>query len=110
MPLLDVRTRWSSLAKMLERFHTILPDIRKAYIDASKPFCITNADVKAITMLSKLLSPVVSTVKKLSNAKATLLTADREVTTLINTLIDTEFEFEVPIKQVFINNIKQRFL
>ena len=110
MPLLDVRTRWSSLAKMLERFRIILPDLRKAFIDASKAFNITNKDAKTITVLSKLLSPVVTTVKRLSSAKANLLTADREITCLINTLIDTEFDFQVPIKQIFIGKIKSRFI
>ena len=110
VPMLDVKKRWSSLAKMLERFEKILPDLRKAYIDASKPFNIVENDAKSISVLSKLLSPGFTNVKKLSNAKANLLTADREVTALLNTLSKTQFDFDVLIKNSFIDQIKNQFI
>ena len=109
-PLKQAKTRWSSLAKMARRFIDILPSIRKTYIDAKRPLRFTDEEAEILSHIPKLLCPVANLVEKLSNSKANLLTADVEVSKVINELNSVEFDEPTSIKTKFVNCLTQRYL
>ena len=86
MPLKESKTRWSSLAKMTDRFLKILPEIKKVYIDAKKNLDFSETNISHLKHIQILLLPVIEVVEKLSNSKANIMTADFEMTKLIKVL------------------------
>ena len=112
MPLKDSKTRWSSLAKMTDRFLEILPQIKKTFIDAKKNLDFAETDYEYLKHIQILLYPVIDVVEKLSNSKANLLTADIEMSKLIiklKNINENNNEFKY-IKKKFVTNLEQRFL
>ena len=109
-PLKQAKTRWSSLAKMTKRFIEILPEIRKVYIDAKRPLRLSDDEAKILAHIPKLLCPVAKIVEKLSHANATLLTADVEMTKLINELNSIEFDEPTNIRDQFVQCLMQRYI
>ena len=59
--------------------------------------------------IPKLLIPVTKVVAKLSDSKANLLTADIEISRLINILESLKFDKPCPIRERFVQAIKERF-
>ena len=108
-PITDVKTRWSSLASMTNRFIEILPAVKKTFIDADVDFNWSENDTLAISTISKLLTPVKAVVEALSKDKANLLAADIELSNLIRNL-ESISDVDKAVKEEFISNIKSRFL
>ncbi|KAJ6647396.1 hypothetical protein Bhyg_02618 [Pseudolycoriella hygida] len=56
--LLDVKTRWNSLANLLERFYELRNCIEKALVDIDPDLRLTQEDFKLIGEIGKALKPV----------------------------------------------------
>ena len=99
MPIYDVKTRWSSLANMLERFVEIWSSIQKAGLD--------NADIKAIISDFKgddeaLIRKITSTLLPLRTATEKLSQSDIDLTDAEDILHFCYTSLEDPtVKEVF---------
>lgn len=107
-PILDVKTRWSSLAYMIQRFLILIPEMKKVAIDLEFTLNFSAKQIKALETVEKMISPAIGTVKKLSESKSNLLTADIEMKKLIDQIkiIDTNNL----LKTKFIENLESRFI
>ena len=110
MPKLDVQTRWSSMANMCSRFIEILPFIKKSYIDLGISFNIDQNEISILKLITELLNPVCETVRTLSKVNSNLLTADTEITKLVNTLNSKTIFSNSNIKNEFVTAIENRFI
>lgn len=68
--ILDVKTRWSSLADMLETFIELLPSVKKALLKLNSDFEFTSCNAKAITEILEAIKPFREAVTHLSESKA----------------------------------------
>nr|CAI5863532.1 unnamed protein product [Callosobruchus analis] len=74
--ILDCKTRWSSLAQMLQRFIFVKDCIKKAMIDLSMPMNLSDYDFEVLEQVSNCLEPIRLTVLALCRCDANLYTAD----------------------------------
>lgn len=74
--LLDVKTRWNSLANMLERFYELKSCVEKALVDIDPDLRPTQEEFKLILDIGKALKPVQLAVEALCRRDANLVTAD----------------------------------
>ena len=94
--LLDCKTRWSSLFKMLERFSTLHLCVEKTLNDEGKKDLIKAIDIKFFDEVVDALRPVEWLTRKLCQRDATLVTADASFSivlkklTCLNTLVSEQ--------------------
>lgn len=81
--LLDTKTRWSSLAKMLRRFYDLRNCIKKSLVDINPKISIEESDFELVSDIVSSLEPIQAAVEALCRRDANLITADA---TLIFTL------------------------
>ncbi|KAJ6642702.1 hypothetical protein Bhyg_07656, partial [Pseudolycoriella hygida] len=81
--LLDCKTRWNSLADMLERFNELRKPIKKALVDIGENLDIDERGLTVVSEIVNALKPIKAAVEALCRRDANLVTAD---TILIFTL------------------------
>lgn len=73
---LDTKTRWNSLANMLERFHELRNCIEKALVDIDPDLRLEQRELKTISDIVETLKPVQLAVEALCRRDSNLVTAD----------------------------------
>ncbi|KAH9631749.1 hypothetical protein HF086_014750, partial [Spodoptera exigua] len=74
--ILDCRTRWNSLADMLERFVKLKVPIQKAMIDLKINQELSESEYRRLADLSRVFEILKATVEELCKRTASLITAD----------------------------------
>lgn len=107
--ILDCKTRWSSLADMLERVIISRQCIQKAQIDIQirEEKKLTDQDFKTIQQISNVLKPVRLAVTSLSRRDANLLTAEGILKFVFNELDATGTEMGKEMKKAIDQRIVQ---
>ena len=77
--ILDTKTRWSSLANMLDRLVHTKPAVQKALIDLNSTETMTDEDFNTIGEIAQALQPLRAAVEALCRRDSNLLTADAVV-------------------------------
>lgn len=75
-PILDCKTRWSSLANMIKRFLELKSCIQKTMIDIGKTSNFSNHDFNILEEVSAVLEILKVTLESFCRRDANLLTAD----------------------------------
>ncbi|KAJ2954908.1 hypothetical protein O0L34_g3232 [Tuta absoluta] len=88
--LLDCKTRWSSMATMLERFLKLRMCVQKALIDLKSDISFTSAEIQLIQDLQLSLEIVKDTEEALCRRDATLITANTALRLMIKSLDEKE--------------------
>ena len=83
---LDVKTRWSSLIKMLKVFISMLPAIRMAFVTENSIYEISNTQIDSIKSLISALSPFEEAVTFLSKSNVNYFDAVCTINFLRNAL------------------------
>ena len=104
-PVLDVKTRWSSLHYMLTRFCDIQKELQTASIVLRKDFPFTVSEIKAIEKINNVLKVAKNIVNTLSKFNSNLNTADLIFSHAINELSDDD-----EIEKTFKQNLMTRYL
>lgn len=73
--VLDCKTRWSSMANMIERFNRLRPCVLKALIDLDSNISFLEEELQLLGSIQQSLTVVKMTVEALCRRDATLLTA-----------------------------------
>lgn len=91
--ILDCKTRWNSLAQMLQRFIFLKDCVKKAMIDSSMPMNLSDHNLETLERVSNCLEPIRLTVLALCRCDANLYTADASFKFMFEELskIDTSF-------------------
>lgn len=84
--IMDVRTRWSALFKMVARFVKLYDGIKIALIKLKKSKMLDDIDLDILEQLVEVLGPVKAVVEKLSSASIDLFEAHLITTHLLKTL------------------------
>lgn len=108
-PVLDCKTRWSSLHFMLTRFVAIHTALQTASIVLRKDFPFTISEIKAIERINKILQTAKDAVTTLSARKSNLNTADLAISEAISKLSDTD-DLEKKFKKNLIRRYTERRL
>ena len=106
--LLDVRTRWNSLVKMIRRFLLLEKEVRHALLDISKPFDFSSGELKDLKDLADALEPLEVATNALSTRDATLVTAETVIEFTIETFEKLQSPIADDLKEAFIKRIDQR--
>lgn len=104
--LQDCKTRWSSLATMVERFLKLKSCVRKALIDIRSSISFSEDEIAVLENLQSSLDVIKTTVEVLCRSDATLLTADTALKLMIKTLSSREDS----IAKKFTLALKQRIV
>ncbi|XP_028164241.1 uncharacterized protein LOC114355542 [Ostrinia furnacalis] len=102
--LLDCRTRWNSLATMLERFLKLKSCIQKALIDVKSDISFSDTEIACLQNLHTCLDMIKSTVEVLCRRNSTILTADTALKFLVKSL---ENQYSVTGEKLA-NSLKRR--
>lgn len=86
--LMDMKTRWSSTFKMLERFELVSEGLRLALIANKSKIQFQAEELAVITMLNKYLKCVSVTLTAICSRSATLINVDNRITALLTRLDD----------------------
>lgn len=84
--LLDCKTRWDSLCKMLERFLKLLPSVKEALMELGCLSKLDGIDEELVQQLVSALTPIKDTVEWLSSNEKNLLIADLILEQLLSDL------------------------
>lgn len=106
--LLDVKTRWNSLAIMLERFYEMRNCVEKALVDIDPDLRLTQEDLKLISDIGKALKPVQLAVEALCRRDANLVTADAILIFAFNQLHQQESNISKKLFEALKNRINER--
>lgn len=105
---LDVKTRWNSLASMLERFHEMRNCVEKALVDIDPDLRLTQDDFKLISDIGKALKPVQLAVEALCRRDANLVTADTILMFSLNQLHQQDSSVSNKLFEAMKNRIHER--
>lgn len=103
--ILDCRTRWNSLADMLDRYIALHRPVTKTLIDINPALIISNEQLVLIKQLSACLKPVKMGVESLCKRDTTLTKADGIFIFMMNQLSKQE----TPLSQEMRDAIETRF-
>lgn len=84
--ILDCRTRWSSMANMIQRFLDLKSSIVKASIALEISFNFSKNELQKLKELCDALSPIKATVEALFRREINLIAADGLILNLLTTL------------------------
>lgn len=84
--ILDCRTRWNSLAAMIERFHLIRTCIKKAFIDLRVATNFEEQEFNYIFQVMEALKPIRAAVEVICNRESNLITTDAALNLVISKL------------------------
>lgn len=103
--VLDCKTRWTSLEKMIQRFLEVKDAINKACIDMKIPFSFTDEQLVLLNEILVVLKSATHTIMILSSDKANLNTADLAISNSILALSKGSI-----LAKKFASHLKNRFL
>ncbi|CAL9683679.1 unnamed protein product [Knipowitschia caucasica] len=103
--ILNCRTRWNSLADMLDRYIALHKAVSKTLIDINPALIITNEQLALIKQLSSCLKPVRMGVESLCKRDTTLIKADG----IFFFMIDQLRKQETRLSQEMRDAIESRF-
>ena len=107
--MLDCKTRWSSLAKAIERFLEIKAEIAHALVDLKMPAMVTEDEIKILEQVLNALKPVETAVTQLSSQDCNLLSADIILSEMIESLDKlADSDIKNRLKDNLITRINQR--
>ncbi|XP_030578053.1 zinc finger BED domain-containing protein 4-like [Archocentrus centrarchus] len=104
--ILDCRTRWNSLADMLDRYIALHRPVTKTLVDINNALIITNEELALIQQLSSCLKPVKMGVESLCNRDTTLVKADG----IFIFMIDQLTKQDTPLSLEMRDAIERRFM
>lgn len=84
--ILDCKTRWNSLAAMMERFHKLNRSVAKALIDIESEIFFSESEIKLIHDIYKALEPIKVAVEALGKREADLYAADQTLRFMLQKL------------------------
>ena len=88
--IMNVRTRWSSMFAMLERFSFLHPCIKKALKDEKKEDLLKDIDFEFLDELIDALRPLEYLTRKLCQRDANLFTTDAVFSVALNKLLQLD--------------------
>ncbi|XP_073715766.1 uncharacterized protein [Misgurnus anguillicaudatus] len=103
--ILDCRTRWNSLADMLDRYIVLHRPVTKTLIDINPALIITSEHLALIKQLSSCLKPVRMGIESLCKRDTTLIKADG----IFFFMMDQLSKQETPLSQEMRDAIETRF-
>nr|CAI5864370.1 unnamed protein product [Callosobruchus analis] len=106
--ILDCKTRWSSLAQMLQRFIFVKDCIKKAMIDLSMPMNLSYYDFEVLEQVSHCLKPIRLTVLALCRCDANLYTADASFKFMFEELSKIDIPFSRDLQTALKHRINER--
>ena len=112
LPILDVKTRWSSLCSMLERFLRIKSELNYLYVDLKLDWPLTEDEIELIRLLTDMLQPCKTFIAELSSKRVNLVTADLKIEAMFESLeaISTEHAHGAVLIKKFISILERRIL
>lgn len=106
--LLDVKTRWNSMAVMLERFYEMRNCVEKALVDIDPDLRLTQEDLKLISDIGNALKPVQLAVEALCRRDSNLVTADAILIFTFDQLHQQESDVSKKLFEALKNRIRER--
>ena len=82
-PIVDCKTRWSSMAQMITRFNKIWKPLKQASIDLEYKFDFSESELFLLQDLEKYFALLSETVNTLSKTDCNLVTSDLAVSEII---------------------------
>ena len=108
-PILDCKTRWSSIAEMLNRYTEIKTAINVVFANESIEMIITKSEVAQINMIINCLQPIEHAIKELSKIDSNLLTADFVISEMLAKIKQApEHQFRDSLLDALISRVNQR--
>ncbi len=107
--ILDVRTRWSSLLAMLERFQKLRTAIQKALIDVNMSTEIEAADFLVVDELVETLQPVALAVEAICRRDVNLISAEAALQTCLTILRKSSSELSKTMAITLEKRLLQRY-
>ena len=106
--ILDCRTRWNSLADMLDRYIVLHRPVTKTLIDINPALIITNEQLALIKQLSSCLKPVRIGVESLCKRDTTLIKADGIFIFMMDQLSKQETPLSLEMRDAIETRFTQR--
>lgn len=103
--ILDCKTRWTSLEKMIGRFLDVKDAIKKACIDMKMPFDFSNLQIITLENLREILQTATNIITILSSERANLNTSDLAISSAVVNLNQRSL-----ISKIFASNLQRRFI
>lgn len=103
--ILDCRTRWNSLADMLERFVKLKVPIQKAMIDLKINQELSESEYQRLADLSRVFEILKATVEELCKRTASLITADTALKFMFTKLDAMQHEL---VARELVTSLKRR--
>lgn len=104
--ILDCRTRWNSLADMLDRYIALHRPVTKTLVDINNALIISNLELALIKELNSCLKPVKMGAEALCNRDTTLVKADG----IFIFMIDQLTKQHTPLSLEMRDAIERRFV
>ncbi|CAH1637000.1 unnamed protein product [Spodoptera littoralis] len=108
--IIDCKTRWSSLAEMLERFLKLKICVRKALIDIGSGIEFTESEYSTLEAISDSLNILKVTLEALCRRDANLLTADTALNFCLQKLNSLQTSLSVSLANSLCTRIKENRL
>lgn len=105
---LDCKTRWNSLAKMIERYLQVSKPLSKALIDLQYPNPLSSEEIEVLQKMSEALKPIQLASDKLCSRDATLLTAEGIFSFLFKQLEKNQNQFSKDLLSALKFRIEER--
>ena len=106
--ILDCKTRWSSLLKMLERFLQLRTCVQKSLIDLKSDVTFDTYEFENISEIIDALKPLATTLEALCRKDANLVMADAAIKFAFDKIEESAGPTSVLLKQALLKRIKER--
>ena len=106
--VLDCKTRWNTVLKMLERFFELKKPIEHALVDIDEKIDFTDAEFSLMSDIIKALEPINLAVLNLCSRNATLVTAEKTYEIVLKTLEEANSELSSELSDILIRRIIKR--
>ena len=104
----DMKTRWSSLVVMLEKFLRILPQIRIAWLMSENSWPLSPEEITTLDNLVLAMKPLELAVVELSRRSMDLLGAEAVYETTIQELTDLDTNIAKTLRDSFEKRVQER--
>lgn len=106
--LLDVKTRWNSTERMLERFVKVYDCVKDSLREIGQPNLIADSDLTMLTQLLHCLQPIRLASEALGRRDATLMTAEGTLSFLFSKLKQQDNKIAKMFHAAIVEKINQR--
>lgn len=106
--ILDCRTRWNSLADMLDRYIQLHRPVTKTLIDINPALIMANDELAHIKQLSSCLKPVKMGVESLCKRDTTLIKADGIFIFMMDQLSKQETPLSLEMRDAIVSRFTER--